>query len=559
LIDRTPDNLPRLRIIPLGGLGEIGKNMLAVEYDGDVLIIDAGLMFPNADMFGIDYVIPDFGYLRAHPELIIRAIVITHGHEDHIGAIAHVVEAFAAPVYATPFTCALIDSKLRGGRLRERAQLTPFNPGDKLTIGPFTVEPFHMCHSIPDSVGLAIQTPVGLIVHSGDYKFDQTPVDGWPPDYALIGSFATRGTLLLMSDSTNADRHGWTPSERVIDAAFGQIFRDAPGRIFVATFASLISRVQQVADAAVQHGRKLAIAGHSMTDNVRLAIQLGHLTFEPGLQISIDEALKMPPAEVVFMITGAQGEPDAVLNRLASGKHNLLQIEAGDTVVLSSHPIPGNEEAVNLTINRLFQRGAHVIYDALTAVHVSGHASQDEQKMLLNLVRPHYFIPVHGEPRHLRHHAQLAEQVGIPRGRIAVIENGQVVEFDHARNMTLAERFPGGYIFVDGSSVGEVAFDIVHEREKLARRGFIAVSLSVSRETRLAVGEVQIASRGVVRAGESTDTLFARLRDAAGKSIESSANETSEKRDAALHLALSHLIRAELHRRPLIFVLINEV
>ena len=533
--------------------------MLAVEYDGDVLIIDAGLMFPSADMFGIDYVIPDFGYLWAHPELTVLAIVITHGHEDHIGAIAHVVEAFEAPVYATPFTCALIDSKLRSGRRRERANLTAFNPGDVLTIGPFSVEPFHMCHSIPESVGIAVQTPVGLIVHSGDYKFDQTPIDGWPPDYAKLGSFASRGTLLLLSDSTNADRPGWTQSERVIDAAFDQVFRDAPGRIFVATFASLISRVQQVADAAVKHGRKLAIAGHSMTANVRLAISLGHLTIEAGLQISVDEALKLPPAEVVFMITGAQGEPDAVLNRLAQRKHNVLHIGEGDTVVLSSHPIPGNEEAIYLTINRLFQRGANVIYDAILPVHVSGHASQDEQKLLLNLVRPQYFIPVHGEPRHLRHHAQLAEQVGIPRGRIAVIENGQVVEFDHQQNMTLGERFPGGYVFVDGSSVGEVAFDIVHEREKLARRGFIAISASVSLQTHQVVGDVQVVSRGVVRAAESTDTLFARIRDAARKSIEGAASESPEQRKTLVQTALSNMIRAELHRRPLIFALINDV
>ena len=533
--------------------------MLAVEYDGDVLIIDAGLMFPAADMFGIDYVIPDFGCLLAHPEWTIRAIVITHGHEDHIGAIAHVAEAFPAPIYATPFTCALIESKLRGGRLRERTLLLPMSPGDVLPLGCFTVEPFHMCHSIPESVGLAVQTPVGLIVHSGDYKFDQTPVDGWPPDYAALGRFATRGTLLLLSDSTNADRPGWTPSERVIDAAFDRVFREAPGRIFIATFASLVSRVQQVADAAVTHGRKLAVAGHSMTANVRLAIALGHLTIAPGVQISVDEALRLPPEQVVFVITGAQGEPDAVLNRLAQRKHNLLHIGAGDTVVLSSHAIPGNEEAVNRTINRLFQHGANVIYDALLPVHVSGHASQDEQKLLLNLVRPHYFIPVHGEARHLRHHAQLAEQVGIPRERIAIIENGQVVEFDHEQRMTLAERLPGSFVFVEGSSVGDVRFDLIHEREKLARRGFVAISATFSRQTGQVAGTVQITSRGVIRAGDAAEALFARLRDAACKSIAGAASETTEQRQLTVQTALSAVIRAELHRRALVYVLISDI
>lgn len=553
---------PLLRIVPLGGLGEIGKNMMAVEYAGHVIIIDAGIMFPAWDMPGVDFIIPDFKYLL-QPGLTVEAILITHGHEDHIGAIAHIVSAFPAPIYATPFTCALLESKLRGARSRDNLVLNRINAGDVLTIAPFSIEPFHVCHSIPDCVGFGIQTPLGLIVHTGDFKFDQTPIDHRPTDYARLSSFADRSPLLLLSDSTNADRPGWTPSERVIDGAFDNAFREAPGRIIIATFASLIARVQQAAEAAARHGRKLAITGHSMSDNIRLATQLGYLTIPPGVLISLDEAAKLPANEVVYMATGTQGEPSAVLNRLAHARYHKLALQPGDTVILSAHPIPGNEEAVNRIINRLMQRGAHVIYDAISPVHVSGHASQEEQKLMISLVRPRYFIPVHGELRHLRLHAGLAESVGVPPENIAVIENGMVIEFDQTGHMRMGARFPGGYVFVDGSTVGTLNFEVLREREHLSRDGFIVATVAIQRREGR-IGQPEFVTRGVMLRDEAPgifDELAETVRAILAGCLESDP-------DGALPLAelsatvqrhLEKAIQATLRRRPQVYVVIHEL
>lgn len=554
---------PTLKIIPLGGLGEIGKNMMAFEYDGDVIIVDTGMMFPDSGMHGIDYIIPDFSYLRTTPGLTIRAIIVTHGHEDHTGAIAHVVSALPAPIYATPLTCGLLEVKLRSARVFDRAPLIRFHAGDTLDLGPFKVETFHVCHSIPDCVGLGIHTPVGLIVHTGDFKFDHTPVDNWPTDYARLGNFAQQGTLLLLSDSTNADRPGWTPSERVIDGAFDQAFRDAPGRIIVATFASLISRVQQVGDAAQRHGRKLAITGHTMSDNIRMARDLGYLTLPDTLIVAVDEAIKLPAREIVFMATGTQGEPTAALNRLATGKHKQLTIERGDTVILSAHPIPGNEESVFRTINNLIRRGANVIYDAIAPVHVSGHASQEEQKLMIGLVRPRYFVPIHGELRQLRQHALLAEQVGVPHENIAVVENGMIIEFDHAQKMTIGDRIPGGYVFVDGASVGEITFDVLHDRKALARDGIVLVSAVVNRETGQVISRPQITTQGFLLHGDP-DTLIDTLCEAVRGALNhmpptSVANNTDGTRPAIVQEALGKWLRNELRRRPKIFALVTEV
>ncbi len=419
-----PDKMGALRLIPLGGLGEIGKNMLLVECGNDGLIVDTGIMFPENDMLGIDYIIPDFRYVVDRmPELTVHGIVITHGHEDHTGAISHVLDAIPAPVYATPLTAGLLEIKMEQGGHRDHP-LNVFKPGDVVEVGPFKVESFHVCHSIPDSVGLGINTPVGLIVHSGDFKFDHTPVDGWPPDFAKLAEFSQRGVLALLADSTNADRAGWTPSEATIDEAFNRVFQSAQGRIIVATFASLISRIQQVAAAAQRHGRKMAIAGHSMGEYIKVATRLGYLSLPKDVVISIEQAIKMPPREVVIMATGSQGEPSAVLGRLAWGRHRQLEIMRGDTVIMSAHPIPGNEELVHRTINKLIQRGANVIYDPIAPVHVSGHASREELKLLINLLRPKFFIPVHGELRHLMQHKMLAQDIGIPPENIAVVENG---------------------------------------------------------------------------------------------------------------------------------------
>ncbi|HRE49674.1 MAG TPA: ribonuclease J, partial [Aggregatilineales bacterium] len=473
---KTPKTLPPLQVIPIGGLGEVGKNMTAFIYGKDMIIVDAGLMFPENDMPGIDYIIPDFRFLQQQTDLKVHGIVITHGHEDHTGAIGHVAAAFPAPIYATPLTCGLLEVKLKHAKMLDPKRLIRFEAGDVIKLGPFSVETFHVCHSIPDCVGLGIDTPVGLVVHSGDFKFDHTPVDKKPTDFAKLAEFSQRGVLALFSDSTNAERPGWTPSESVIDAAFDRVFKDAKGRILVATFASLISRVQQVAWAAGRFGRKLAFAGASMAENVRMARQMGYLDLSPDMIIPLDEAKTLPPERVVLMVTGTQGEPSSVLSRLANGRHPQLAIEPTDTVVLSSHPIPGNEELVARTINRLIQRGARVVYDPIEQVHVSGHASQEEQKLLINLVRPKFFVPVHGELRQLMQHARLAEQVGVPHDHIVVVENGTMISFSAQGEMTVGERVPGGYVFVDGATVGDVGPTVMRDREILSRDGVVVVN-----------------------------------------------------------------------------------
>ncbi|MDX1664196.1 MAG: ribonuclease J, partial [Candidatus Promineifilaceae bacterium] len=402
----------KLRIIPLGGHGEVGKNMAVIEYEDEILIIDAGIMFPENDMLGIDYIIPDYRYIMDKRDKI-KAVLVTHGHEDHVGALRHLMADIDAPVYATPLTMGLIELKLREAGLIDRAKLKTIQAGFNFRIGSFNIEPFHVTHSIPDCVGYGITTPVGLVVHTGDYKFDHTPVDGWAPDFAKLAEFSQRGVLALMADSTNAERPGWTPSETVITEAFDRLFTEAPGRIIIASFASLISRIQQTVNAAVNHGRKLAITGYSMRKNTEMAERLGYLEIPDNLLIDISEVDNHPDKEVTIMATGSQGEPGAVLGRLATDRHRRLRIKTGDTVVLSAHPSPGNEEMIHRIINRLYQRGADVLYDQIVQVHVSGHASRDEMKLMLNLVRPKFFIPVHGELRHLTHHSKMAIEMGI--------------------------------------------------------------------------------------------------------------------------------------------------
>jgi ribonuclease J len=546
-----------LQVIPLGGLGEIGKNMTAVQYGNDVILIDAGIMFPENDMLGIDYIIPDFRHFSQQTNLNFRAIIVTHGHEDHTGAIAHVAGAFRAPIYATPLTRGLLEVKLKQARLLEHVDMFTFKAGDILDLGPFKVETFHVCHSIPDGVGLGINTPVGLIVHSGDFKFDHTPVDRWPPDFAKLADFSSRGVLALFSDSTNADRAGWTPSESVIDEAFDRVFRKATGRIIVSTFASLISRIQQVATAAQRYDRKMAIAGATMMDNIKMAINLGYLDLPSNLIITLDEAAKRPPKEVVIMATGTQGEPSAVLGRLAAGRHDRLSIQQGDTVIMSAHPIPGNEEMVHRIINRLFQRGANVIYDPIEQVHVSGHASQEEQKLLINLVRPKYFIPVHGELRHLRSHANLAEQLGIPRENIAVVENGTVLTFDAKGNMTIGDRIPGGYVFVDGSGVGDIGPAVMRDRETLARDGVVVVNAVISSRTREVLADPEIISRGFVFLRDADD-LMDSARQTIRRVLQQNPSANGNKYELVQD-ALGKLFYNETKRRPMIFAFVNEV
>ena len=499
----------KLKIIPLGGLGEVGKNMTAYEFQNQILVVDAGIMFPHNDMLGIDYIIPDYEYLRGRSGQVM-GIVITHGHEDHIGAIHHLLNDIPAPVYATPLTLGLIEGKLARNNAAAKTSLNKVESGGSVEIGPFKVEFFHVCHSIPDAVGLGITTPAGLVVHMSDFKFDQTPVDGWPTDFAKLAEFSRRGVDLLLSDSTNAERPGWTPSETAIGPAFDKVFSEAKGRVIVATFASLISRVQQVADASARHGRRMALAGPSMVDNVKIARKLGYLDIPDELLVPIDQALQMQDHKVTIMCTGSQGEPSSIVGRLSAGTNRQFDLKEGDTVILSSHPIPGNEETISKTINRLLRRGANVIYDAIAPVHVSGHASQEEQKLLINLVRPKHFIPIHGELRQLKRHAKLAGEVGVPEEGVAVVENGQIVELSGG-NIKLGDRIPGGYVFVDGESIGDIDYDIMREREKLARNGIFLIDISVDKLNGRLLHDPEIITRGFL-SPEDADELMPEVR-----------------------------------------------
>lgn len=542
----------KLRIIPLGGLGEVGKNMMIYEYGENILIVDTGIMFPENDMLGIDYIIPDFNYLLDKSHLV-RGIIITHGHEDHTGAITHVMEAIDAPIYATSLTRGLLEVKLARGHLLQRVTLNTVQAGDTVNIGPFKVDLFHVCHSIPDGVGLGIDSPAGLVIHSGDYKFDHTPVDNWPTDYAKLGEFSGRNVLALLADSTNADKPGWTPSERVIDPAFDQVFKNAPGRIIIASFASLISRMQQVANAAKRHGRKMAFVGTSMVENAKMARKLDYLDIPEGLLIDIDQALKMKPQEVVLMSTGTQGEPSSIMGRLSTGTNRQFDVNSGDTIVLSSHPIPGNEESVYRTINRLFRRGANVIYEQIAPVHVSGHASQEEMKLLLHLVKPKYFIPIHGELRHLRQHAQIAQNIGIPVENIAVVENGQVIEFEEGQ-MNLGERIPGGYVFVDGSGVGDVGPSVVREREALAKDGIVVINLVLDKKTGSLHEEPDITTRGFVYKDDARDLLAITRRRIVETISRGNGNLQNDIEQVAKALFYN-----ETKRRPMVFVTVSRV
>ena len=537
----------KLRIVPLGGLGEIGKNMMAIEYGKDILVIDAGLMFPENDMLGIDYIIPDFQYLLNKPQNVC-GIIITHGHEDHTGAIHHLMEQIKAPIYATPLTRGLVELKLSRGGLLNQVNLNTVQAGEMVQSGPFKVEFFHVCHSIPDGVGLGIGTPEGLIIHSGDFKFDHTPVDSWPTDFAKLGEFSGRGVLLLMADSTNADKRGWTPSERVIEPALDQVFRTAPGRIIVATFASVISRMQQVANIAINHGRRMTFVGTSMNENARISRKLGYLEIPDNLMVSVEQAMKMKPNEIVLMCTGSQGEPSSILGRLSTGTNRQFDLQSGDTVVLSSHPIPGNEESVHRTINRLFRRGANVIYDAIAPVHVSGHASQEEEKLLINLVKPKHFIPIHGELRHLHQHAALARELGIPDERVATIENGHTIEFING-TMNLGERIPGGYVFVDGAGVGDIGPSVVREREALARDGIVLVNLAIDHNTSKLREEPEIITRGFIIIRDA-DELMAGMTKLIGETVRRGNGDLKED----LRNTLMSYIYNETKRRPMIFI-----
>jgi len=541
-----------LRIIPLGGAGEMGRNMTVYEYEDQLLVVDAGLMFPENDMLGVDYIIPDIDFLIKRQDKI-SGIVITHGHEDHIGAIRHLLEAVQAPIYATPLTRGLLEVKLARNGLLQKAEMHTVEAGKIVEIGPFKVEFFHVCHSIPDGVGLGIQTPAGLIVHTGDYKFDQTPVDNWPTDYAKLAEFSRRGTLAIVGDSTNAVEAGWTPSEQVVTSAFEQVFSEAKGRIIIASFASLISRMQQVANVTMKFERKLSFIGTSMVDNAKMARTLGYLDIPDSLLVTTDQALKMPKDKVVLMCTGTQGEPNSILGRLSTDRHRQLSVEPGDTIVLSSKAIPGNEEMVYRTINRLIQRGANVIYEALAPVHVSGHASQEEIKLMLTLVKPKYVVPLHGEIRQQKMHARVAQQVGIPPENIAIVDNGQTIEFQN-EEMNLGEKFPVEYVFVDGSGVGDVSTDIVRERELLAKDGILVINLVIDQEKHELIQEPQIISRGFMLSTEADEVL-----SQASQRIIDAVSRSNGNLEKAVVKSVRTYLYSEIRRSPMIFVTVNEI
>ena len=553
---------PKLRIIPLGGLGEIGKNMTVFEYDGDAIIVDAGIMFPANDMHGVDYIIPDFTYLHERENLFIRGVIYTHGHEDHIGAVNHFVEQSpGAPLYATRLTAGLLGVKLRNAKKFNEAHIAVdpdihvVTSGERFKLGPFDIEPFRVTHSIPDCVGYAIQTPVGLIVYTGDYKFDNTPIDGRKPDYGRLASYGQRGVKLLMGDSTNADKEGWTPSESTISPALDKVFKQAKGRIMVATFASLISRVQQVANVTQKHGRKLVINGYTMREYVKLARELGYLDIPDSLLVDAGKINGIEPHKLVMMVTGSQGEPSAVLGKMAIGKHRYLDVQENDMIILSSHPIPGNEEMVYRTIDRLIARGADVVYHPLEDVHVSGHARREEMRLMLNLVKPKFVMPVHGEVRHLRQHRLLAEAAGVSPDCIIESENGVVVEMDRHVARRTNERVPADHVYVDGSGVGDVGRAVIRDREILARDGFMLISVNVDRETGLLMQDPEIISRGFVYLREAEELL----ENVRGRVIDVLGQNRNGTRREALEDSVGKLLYHETRRRPMIFTIINEV
>ena len=547
----------KLKITPIGGLGEIGKNMTLFEMDGHGFLIDCGIMFPANDMHGVDYIIPDFRWLEERDDIQLHGCCFTHGHEDHIGAVQHLVQAFPdLPLFATPLTRGLLQVKLKNARLLKNTDLRAFNAGDGLRVGPFKLQSFHVCHSIPDCVGYGIETPFGVVVHTGDYKFDNTPVHGRKTDYARLAHFARKGVVLLLADSTNADKAGWTESEAVIGQALDRVFRNAKGRIMVATFASLISRVQQVVNAARRHKRKVCITGYTMSEYAKIARKLGYLDAPDDILVDIGRAQTLPPHKIVFMVTGSQGEPSAVLGRLAAGRHRQLDIRKEDTIILSSHPIPGNEEMVYRTINRLIERGADVIYDAIEAVHVSGHACQEEMRLMLNLTQPKYLVPVHGEVRHLHLHAKLARENGIAPENVITIANGTTIELSK-KGVAIGERMPGGYVFVDGSGVGDVGPAVIRDREMLARDGFILVSVNVDQATGKLIDEPRIISRGFVYLRDAEDFLE-QIREHVADVV-NKRHSVNGRRRHLVEESLGRLVYNETKRRPMIFSIVNEI
>jgi ribonuclease J len=548
-----------LRIIPLGGVGEIGKNMYVIEYGEDIVVIDCGLMFPDEEMFGIDLVVPDVTYLRER-KANIRAFLITHAHEDHVGGLPYILPNFpGVPVYASTLARGLLGIKIKEHKLTSNP-LLPLDPGDELEIGPFTAIPFRVGHSIPDAMGIALRTPVGIIVHTGDFKFDHTPVDGKLSDFALIAKVGAEGVLCLLSDSTRAESPGYTPSERTVGEAFREIIEPLDGRVIVATFASNIARIQQVLDAASTFGRKVAVIGRSMEQNFRIAADLGYLTYAPDQIVPKDRIGEIPSNQLVVATTGSQGEPMSGLARMANRDHRFVEIEQGDTVILSASPIPGNEEYVARTIDNLFKAGANVIYHAIRHAHVSGHASQEELKLMLNLTRPKYFIPIHGEFRMQVHHGRLAVETGVAPENVFIIENGTPIEFWADGTARRGQPVAAGYVFVDGLSVGDVGEIVLRDRRALANDGMFMVVVTVDKQTGNLVGRPEIITRGFVHGNEQDPIIDEAIRRVM-ESIENPGNHISEIAllKSQIKDGVSRFLFEQTKRRPMVFPVVVEV
>ncbi|MEE0657569.1 MAG: ribonuclease J [Megasphaera massiliensis] len=548
----------KLMVIPLGGLGEIGKNMTVIQYGNDIIVIDAGLAFPDDDMFGIDLVIPDMSYLIENRDKV-RAVVITHGHEDHIGGLSYLLNEVNVPVYATKLVCGLIEGKLKENHITNYT-LNEVHHGDEVQIGCMKVGFIHTNHSIPDASALYFRTPVGTIVHTGDFKVDMTPVDGKQMDMHKFAELGRRGVLLLMSDSTNAERPGYTESETTVGHAFRKAFRAAKGRIILATFASNISRIQQAINTAIQFKRKVTVLGRSMVNNVQVAIELGYLDVPEGVLIEPDELNRYPADQVLILTTGSQGEPMAGLSRMASNNHRSVSIMPGDTVIISATPIPGNETGVGRTIDNLMRLGANVIAGRDKKIHVSGHASQEELKLMLGLIKPNYFVPIHGEYRMLRTHGDLAVMMGVDKDHVLIGDNGQIFEFSN-RSGHKTGHVNAGRVFVDGFGVGDVGNIVIRDRQQLAMEGVVIVVMTLAKGTSHPLAGPDIVSRGFVYVRDSEelireahDRVAAVLERCEAGNIREWAVIKSQVRDT-----LSRYLYEKTRRRPMILPIIMEV
>lgn len=547
-----------LSVIPLGGVEEIGLNMTVLEYGEDIVVVDAGLMFPEEDTLGVDFIIPDFSYL-IHNKTKVKAVILTHGHEDHTGALPFLLKEINAPVYGTPLTLGLVKEKLHEHNL-DHAELIPVMPRDKIAIGNFSVEFVRVTHSIVDGVGLGITTPLGLIVHTGDFKLDPTPVDGQLMDFLKFSEYGERNPLLLLSDSTNAEKGGFTFSEKEVRRAFENIFSKTNGRIIIATFASNIHRIQQAIDVAVKFGRKVILCGKSIVSNAQIALNLGYLQIPQSTWLKLESLKELQDHEVVLITTGSQGEPMSVLSRIATDEHKIIKIKEGDTVILSAKMIPGNERSIGKIINHLFRRGADVIYEKVSEVHVSGHASKEELKLMLNLVKPKYFMPVHGEYRHLVYHSMLALKTDIPKENIFILKNGDILEI----NQQGARKNGGvnsGRIFIDGKGMGDVEEMVLRDRLRLAHDGIVLILLAIEKLTGTIVSGPEIISRGFIFEDASQDVIT-NVRELLTETIQGLERELvsdSSLLKAKLRSTLKKYLRNTMDRRPMIMPIIFEV